>query len=222
MHIVIVGSGKIGETVARWLVSAGHEVAVVERDRTKCNALDSALGTVSVLGDGSTESALEKAGANRADVVIATTSRDDINLAACQLSRHRFRVPRIISLVNTPDRSDLFSLLGVDVPIDVTGLAAGRIQEQVVPYGFVHLMPISGSDGKALVSIRMPLESGSRGRPLKNVNLPEGTLVALVIGRDGNASIPSEDTLLQAGDEVIAITASEAVEELKDLLVQGE
>ena len=66
MHIIIVGAGRIGSSLARWLVSAGHETAVVDWDRSRCAALDEALGSVSVIGDGTDAGVLAKVGINRA------------------------------------------------------------------------------------------------------------------------------------------------------------
>ena len=222
MHIIIVGSGKIGATLAGWSVSNGHEVAVIETDRSRCVALDDALGSVSVTGDGTDAGTLAKAGANRADVLIATTGMDDVNLAACQLAKHRFRVLRTISLVNSPDHTELFGLLGIDVTIDVTELVASRIQDQITSRGVSQLLPVAGAEGRTLVSIRVPPDSGANGRALKDMPLPDGTLVSLVINPDGSAHIPGEDTMIHAGDQVVAVTTLEQVEELRSLLVQQQ
>ena len=145
MHVVIVGAGQVGTSLARWFVSTGHEVAVIEQDRATSQVLDETLGGVSIVGDGTDEAVQAKAGANRADAFIATTSEDDVNLAACQLARHRFGVRRTISTVNAPDRSELFELLGIDVAVDVAGLVSSRIQEAVASDGLVHLLPAAAT-----------------------------------------------------------------------------
>ena len=163
MHIIIVGAGRLGASLARWLVSAGHEVAVVERDRPRYDALEEALGGVTVLGDGTDAGDLGKAGANRAEILVATTRRDDINLACCQLATHHFEVAQTISVVNNSDHTELFGLLGIDVTVDVSELVLGRIQEGLSMGGLVRLMPVSDRDGKTLLSIRIPPEAGHRG-----------------------------------------------------------
>ena len=131
MYAVIVGAGRIGGSLARWLVAAGHEVAVIDWDTARCSALEDQLGSISVVGDGTEESILGKAGANRADVFIATTDRDDQNLMACQIAKHRFGAARTISLVNIPDHDPLFGLLGIDQTINITELIVDRIEEHL-------------------------------------------------------------------------------------------
>ena len=129
MYIVIVGAGRIGRSLARWLVAADHEVAVVEQDSSRCAALEDELGGVSVVGDGTAASTLAKAGVNRAEVFIAATGRDDQNLMACQLARHRFGASRTASIVHIPDHERLFNLLGIDIVVSTTDPVVARIQE---------------------------------------------------------------------------------------------
>jgi trk system potassium uptake protein TrkA len=131
MYAVIIGAGRIGGSLARWLVAAGHEVAVIDWDTARCRALEDDLGSISVVGDGTEESILGRAGANRADVFIATTDRDDQNLMACQVAKHRFGAARTISLVNIPDHDPLFGLLGIDQTINITELIVDRIEENL-------------------------------------------------------------------------------------------
>ncbi len=137
MHIVIVGAGRIGSAVARWLVSGGHEVAVIDQSRSKCAALDDELGSVTVHGGGTSASVLSKAGVGRADALVATTGRDDVNLVATQLAKHRYGVSKTISVVNSPENTGLFSTLGIEVTVDLTELALGRIQEGVSTRGMI-------------------------------------------------------------------------------------
>ena len=220
MHIVIVGAGRIGGSLGRWLISAGHEIAVVEWERSRCSALDEALGSITVLGDGSDAGALANAGTNRADVLIATTRKDDINLAACQLAKHHFNVARTISVVNVRDHAELFGILGVDVSIDVTEMVLGRIEEGLSHRGLVHLMPVSDMDGKSVVSFKIRSRFGSKGRRIRDISLPDGTIVPLVISREGEASIPTDSTVIREGDEVIVVATAQAEEHLRDLLIE--
>ncbi len=131
MYIVIVGAGRIGVPIARWLISADHEVALVERSAAKCAAIEDELGNVAVVGDGAEAGVLAKAGTSRADVLIAATGLDDVNLVTCQLARHRFGVSRTITLVNNPEYRRLFELLGIGMVINVTELIVGNLREEL-------------------------------------------------------------------------------------------
>ena len=131
MYVLIVGAGKIGVLLARRLLAAEHEVTVIDSDSTRCAAVDDELGSISVLGDGTEAGILARAGANRADVFIAATGRDDDNMVACQLARHRFGASRTVSLVNIPDHETLFNRLGIDVTINTAQLTVSAIQEEL-------------------------------------------------------------------------------------------
>lgn len=115
--------------LARWLISAGHEIAIIERSTNVCEAIEEELGSVTVLGDGTEAGVLAKAGANRAAVLIAATGMDDANLVACQLARHRFSVGRTITLIKNPEYQQLFERLGIGTIINTTDIIVGNIQE---------------------------------------------------------------------------------------------
>ena len=218
MYVVVAGGGRVGEALARWLLSAGHEVSVVESDTATCMDLDDALGSISVAGLCTSSEVLRWAGANRADVFVATTEDDGTNLMACQLARHHFGVLRTMSVVNDGDHADLFGILGIGVAV-LTDLALAKLQEGFSTRGVTHLMPMTNIDGKTLVSVKIPPTAGTEERPLERIPLPAGTLVALVITRDGSVSIPTADTAIRAGDEIVMVTETAAADELRDTLM---
>jgi trk system potassium uptake protein TrkA len=131
MYVLIVGAGRVGTAVARWLLEGDHEIAIIDNDESRCVAIEEELGGVAVPGEGTEEAILGRAGANRADVFIATTRRDDENLVACQLAKHRFGAARVVALVNVPEHIELFSRLGIDVSVNTTELLVNRIQEDL-------------------------------------------------------------------------------------------
>ena len=218
MYVVVAGGGKIGAALARWLISAGHEVSVVESDPAACADLDDALGSISVSGLCTSAEALRRAGVNRADVFVATTSDDSTNLVACQLARHHFGAARTMSVVNNGDNADLFGILGIGIAA-LTDLALGRLQEGFSTRGITHLMPATNIDGKTVLAVKIPPTAGTEERPLERIALPDGTLVALVITRDGSVSLPTADTSIKAGDEIVIVTETAAEDELRDTLM---
>ena len=131
MYVVVVGAGRVGRSLARWLVTADHEVAVIDKDATRCAILEEELGSIAVTGDGTEAEILARAGTNRADVFVAATGRDDENLVACQLAKYRFGASRTIALANLPDHQRLFEMLGIDVTIDATAVIVERIQREL-------------------------------------------------------------------------------------------
>lgn len=131
MYVVIIGAGKIGVPLAHWTVTAEHEVTLVDRDPVKCAAAEEALGSVALVGDGSEADVLARAGAGRADLLLALTGSDEVNLVSCQLAKHRFGVGRTMAIVNEPEREKLFDILGIGIVVNTTGLIISNIQEQV-------------------------------------------------------------------------------------------
>lgn len=128
MYAVIVGAGRAGLSIAAWLIDGQHEVTVVDRSIAKCEALEGLFGGVAVLGDGSEYGVLAKAGANRADVVIAATGMDDVNLVTCQLAMHRFAVNSTVAVIQNPEYQDLFETLGISTVINATQMVTDQIK----------------------------------------------------------------------------------------------
>jgi len=221
MYVVIVGAGDLGVAVATQSISAGHEVTVIDSDPYRCDLIDELLGAVSISGDGTEMDILSRAGVNRAGVIIATTDRDDVNLVACQLAKNRFGVARAISVVNAPELCELFDSLGVDVVVDVVDVALNRIQEGLLSQRVVRLLQISETDRTVLVSVLVPPDIGTEGRMLSDIRLPEGSLVSLLVNRDGTAFVPDSASTIRPGDQMIVLTKEQDEEGLINILLNG-
>ncbi len=128
MYVVIIGAGKIGVAVGRWLIALDHEIALIDRVPEKCVAADEILGSVSIDGDGTEIGVLTKAGANRADLIVAATDLDEVNLVVCQLAIHNFEVQNTVSLVNIPEHEALFDLLGIGSIVNTTDVIVESIK----------------------------------------------------------------------------------------------
>ena len=131
MYAIIVGAGRIGTAVARWLLDAEQEITVIDRDPDRFAAIEDELGSVAVRGDATESQVLWKAGAGRADVLIATGRRDDENLVICQMAAHQFGVSRVMSIVNVSEHVELFNRLGVDESIDTTAMLVEAFEERL-------------------------------------------------------------------------------------------
>ena len=128
MFVVILGAGRIGTRMAAWISGAGSEVTVIDRDKQRLKSLDIVLGQVGLLGDGSKIAVLDEAGASRADLFIATTGSDDVNLVACQIAKHRFSVGKTVSIVYNSENESLFNILGIDSGVSITDMVVERIE----------------------------------------------------------------------------------------------
>src|SRR5437763_10180423 len=102
MYVVIAGGGKVGWNLARELQSKGHEVTLIENDRRRYLTIEEELEHAVQYGDASELWVLERAGIQRADLVIAVTGDDEDNLLICQIAREKYLCERIIARVNNP------------------------------------------------------------------------------------------------------------------------
>jgi len=217
MYIIVVGGGKVGYYLARTLLGEGHEVLVIEKNATKCERANEELGSVCVRGDGCETSTMAEAGAQRADMVIAVTGDDEDNLVVCQVAKHRFNVPRTLARINNPKNETIFKKLGIDVTVSSTNLILEHIESEVPTHPLMHLLTLQRS-GLEVVNVRIPEGGASAGKKLRDINLPPQSIVAAIISDETDVHIPSGDTVLRAGDEVLAVIKAEAESVLRAAL----
>jgi trk system potassium uptake protein TrkA len=148
---------------------------------------------------------------------VAVTGEDQHNLVACQLAKTKFKVPRTIARIKNPKNEGLFKKLGIDVTISGTNVILEHITESVPTHPLTHLMDIPDR-GLEVVEVRIPASSGSIGKMVKDLSLPVGSMLSLIIRKGQKPVIPLPTTVLMAGDQVIAVTSSETEEALRAAL----
>lgn len=218
MYIVIVGGGHVGFYLAKELAQGHHTVSLIERNHASCEEIAKELTNVLVInGDGCNTRFLEDAGINRADVVAAVTGSDEVNLMVCQLAKQSSKVKRTVARVNDPKNTHTFNEVGVDVAVDSTSIIAKIIEEEVSLEDLVTLMTFKR--GKlALVRVDLTNESPCVNKQLLEVQLPRASVLVSII-RGNDVIIPRGETVLQAKDDVIALTAIENEQNLLDVLI---
>ncbi len=209
MYIIIVGGGAVGHGLALELQQMpDHEVAIVELSGSRAGQLRSELGEMVVHGDGSEIAFLERVGAGRADLLLAVTADDGANLVTCQVAKHWFNIKRTIARVNDSRNEALFLRLGVDSIVSAAGAVMAQIEASLPEHTIIPLMALEGSR-LHVVDIRVQAGSPAVGRPLREMQFPPEVLISVVIGKQG-AVVPAGDTVLQVGDEVIAVIPRES------------
>jgi trk system potassium uptake protein TrkA len=216
MYVVIVGAGKVGYFLAKRLCQGKHSVSIVEKDKIICEEIAKELEVLVIRGDGCDPRILEEAGTARADVVAAVTGDDEDNLIICQLAKELFRVQRTVGRVNNPYNQQTFAELGVDVPMNSTEIIAKIIEEEISFSDFVSLL--SFKRGKlAIVRVDLPKDSPVIDRQVKDVQWPENSVLLSVVRQD-DVVVPKGNTVLRAGDDVIALTTVGNESQLSNLL----
>jgi len=217
MYIIVVGGGRVGYYLTRALLNEGHEVLVVEKSTIVCETITDLLGSICFRGDGCEAATLAEVGTDRADMLIAVTGDDEDNLVACQVAKYKFNVPRTIARIRNPQNETLFKKLGVDVTVSSTNVILEHIEEKVPTHPLTHLLAIEDS-GLEVVEIKIPTESTTVGKSVRNLSLPQGSKLALVIRKEGKCRVPTLNTILRAGDRIIALTTTESEEALRNAL----
>ncbi|MBU4262820.1 MAG: TrkA family potassium uptake protein [Proteobacteria bacterium] len=206
MKVLIVGGGKPLYFLCRNFTAKGYEVVIINRNKNECVQLARQLRAVVVCGDGSDAQVLKEAGALGADAVLAITPNDQDNLIICQLASLKFGVPRAVALANDPDNAEVFEKLGVSA-FSTTHIVGSLIEQRASLEQIINLLPV----GEGLVNVtEIVLDAGSpvAGKVLKDIDLPDNALIAVVI-RDNQPIVPRGANDLRAGDRLVLITLPE-------------
>ncbi|HVP02374.1 MAG TPA: TrkA family potassium uptake protein [Solirubrobacteraceae bacterium] len=201
MYAIIVGGGKVGLNLARELLGKGHEVTLIEQRRERYLAMEDELEHVAQYGDGTELWVLERAGVQRADLVVAVTGDDEDNILICQIAREKYLVDRFIARVNNPRNRQYFDLLGIKPAVSATDLILRLIEHEVPQYGLVHLLDLPG-ERLEIIEIEVAPGSNASGVAVRDLRLPEGSIVISVL-REGSGFVPKADTVIAVGDEVL-------------------
>ncbi len=214
MYIIIVGGAEIGYRLANALLDEGHEVLVLEKRAEEAEFICSQLGSVCVRGDGCEAATLAEVGTGRADMLIAVTGDDEDNLVACQVAKHKFNVPRTIARIKNPKNKVIFKKLGIDVTVCSTDVILEHIEEEVPTHPLTHLLTIRDK-GLEIVEVKIPPESPTVGKQVKELSLPRGSTLSLLIRKQQKPRPPRADTVLRAEDQIIAVTPPESEDALR-------
>jgi len=114
MHIVIIGCGKLGSNLAKGLSDEGNDICIIDRNGDKLNSLGSGFNGKRIKGIEFDSDKLIEAGVNEADVLLAVTSDDNINITVSLIAEKIFHVPNIIARVNDPQKNDIYNQLGIN------------------------------------------------------------------------------------------------------------
>ncbi len=221
MRVLIVGGGKVGSYLASLLLADGYEVCILENRASVLARLYRELPTEVVMdGDGTRMSALEQAGIRSSDVLVAVTGDDEVNLAVAMMGRFIFNVPRIIARVNNPRNAWLFTPeAGVDVALNQSDLLAKLIAEEMSLGDMMTLVRLRQGE---LAIVTEKLEQGAKadGQRIADLPLPPDCLLMAVV-RGEEILVPRGETVLQPGDEVLALVRGEAGRALHALLTRA-
>jgi trk system potassium uptake protein TrkA len=147
--------------------------------------------------------------------VIAVTGDDEDNLVICQVAKRRFGTRRTIARINDPRNEGIFRMLGIDATVNATQMMLSVLEQEIPQSNLVPLLRLRNTDVEVVEAV-VDARSRARGRPLRDVELPPESTIAVVI-RNGTAFFPNGTTVLESGDEVVALTRSTHEPRLRSL-----
>ncbi|MGD9570785.1 MAG: TrkA family potassium uptake protein [Thermoleophilia bacterium] len=218
MFAIVVGGGKVGANVTRSLAERDQEVVLVESQAERADALEAEFGHRVVQGDGTELYVLERAGVTRPpDIVVAVTGDDEDNLVISQLAKERYGVAKVIARVNDPRNQSHFDLLGVSPTVCPTQRIMALIEHEVPEHDLVHLLELR-NENLEIIEVEIDPSCPCIGKAVDAIDLPSGSRVISVV-RDGTAEIALGTTILEAGDQVLAILQPGREGEVRDILL---
>lgn len=207
MHIVIMGCGRVGSTLAHSLEARGHSVAVIDKDPDAFRRLRPDFTGLTVTGNGFDREVLIEAGIERADAFAAVSSGDNSNIISARVARETFGVSRVAARIYDQRRAEVYERLGIPTVATVRW-TADRMLRHLLPHDQVELW----RDPTSTVSIvEVPVHAGWRSRPLRQLEDACGARVAFIM-RFGLAALPTPSTVLQDGDQVFMLLTDDMVE----------
>jgi trk system potassium uptake protein TrkA len=217
MKIIILGAGQVGGTLAGHLASEKNDIVLIDKDSNLLRELQDRLDIATIAGHGSHPGVLERAGAKDADILLAVTDSDEINMAACQVAHSLFRTPTKISRIRAfayTSHKEIFApdAIPIDVIISPEQLITKYIHRLIVRPGALQVL--SFADGKAeLVALKTyrggPL-IGKKVRQLNDLTVGKDIRVAAIF-RSNSPIIPEADTTIEANDEVFFIASAKDI-----------
>jgi trk system potassium uptake protein TrkA len=207
VHIVIMGCGRVGSTLAHNLQGRGYSVAVIDQNPDAFRRLGVDFSGLTVTGIGFDRSVLVEAGIERADAFAAVSSGDNSNIISARLARETFGVRRVVARIYDQKRAEVYERLGIPTVATVRW-TADRIVRHLVPGEVVELW----RDPSSTVSmVEIPVHEGWIARPLREFEEACGARVAYLM-RFGMGTLPGNSMVLQEGDQVFMLLTDDLVD----------
>jgi trk system potassium uptake protein TrkA len=217
MFVLIAGGGRTGAQLATLLLAESHQVRVIEHRPEILSHLHRELPTEVIFeGEPTDPQVLEHTGIRKADVLTACTANDADNLVVCFLARTRYGVPRIIAQINNPRNAWLFDeKFHIDVALNQSEILARLIEEEMSLGDMMTLLKLRRGQF-SVVEEKIPAGARAVQIAIQDLALPEQCVIAAIIRR-GRMMVPQGMTVLEVGDEVLAVTDRKGAERLAAL-----
>jgi trk system potassium uptake protein TrkA len=214
VHVVIMGSGRVGIATSMALTQRGHSVAIIDKRPQAFERLPPGFSARTLVGVGFDREVLEDAGIKKADAFIAVSSGDNSNIVSARIAREHYHVPKVIARIYDPRRAEIYERLNIPTIASVAW-SVGQI-EFLLFHGREELKEAFG--GGMLLDYRLVIPDHLIGKPIASVEVP-GAIVVAGVERGGSGFLPVGDSTFQGGDVAHFVVTKDAMDQL-DLLLQ--
>ena len=215
MHVVIVGCGRVGSTLALSLISSGHSVAVVDRKSDAFFRLRDNFAGQTITGIGFDRDVLEQAGIKKASAVAAVTNGDNSNILVARVARESFGIENVVARISDPKRAEIYERLGI-ATVATVKWTSDRILRRILP----DLPAVEWTDpSSSVVIIERTLPDSLVGEKVLELEIKGARISAL--RRLSAAVIPDLKTLVQQGDIAYFTVEKDSINSLDEFLKRG-
>ena len=214
MHVVIVGCGRVGSSLAHQLLDEGHTVSVVDRKSSAFERLGPNFSGDTIAGIGFDRDLLVKAGIERAEAVAAVTNGDNSNILVARVARENFGIERVVARIYDPRRAAIYQRLGI-----ATVAPALWTSERVLRRLLPDAPAVEWVDPSAKVSL-VERSAGSKWAGRRVLEVEQTGIRVVALSRLGTAMLPSADLVVQEGDVLYLAVTSDVMSTL-DSIVAG-
>ncbi len=210
-----MGGGRVGLTLANYLVASGNDVTLIESNNGLCGNAATELDALVICGNGTNIKTLEEANVSDADVFVAATGHDEANLLSCILVKE-YKVPKIIARVSNPDHEEAFKKVGIHDVISPELTAAGYLEKLINRPKIADLIVVGKGNAELLdISIQNSKVVGKRVGDLS----PTDDYIIAAIHQNGEMYIPQDDWILERNEKISVLVKTSSVKKVTSVFI---
>jgi trk system potassium uptake protein TrkA len=216
VHVVIMGCGRVGSTLARSLEDRGHDVSVIDSNPDAFRRLGPSFEGTKVTGIGFDQTVLERAGIEKADAFAAVSSGDNSNIIAARVARETFGVQHVVARIYDPGRAEVYQRLGI-VTVATVKWTADQMLRRLLPAG---AEPDFRDPSGTIRVDHVPVTEAWIGERTVRLQTDSGSRIAW-IDRLGEGMLPTRETVLQEGDMLHLVMREENADRVYEVFNKG-
>ena len=216
MHVIIIGGGRVGLPLAETLAAHKHDVVIIENDKKVCEDIAEEFNGIVINGDGNEIDVLKEAKIEKADVFVAVTSNEELNLFSCLIAKDFSKI-KTVARVTNPAYEKLFRKVGVDIVVSPEIAMESRLEAMIIEPNIADIAMIHRGD---IEMLEFTIDENSRalGKTVRDLERPKGAII-VAIKENKEFLIPEVNTPLKQGDNVIVIVKKKLESEIKKMFI---